>query len=171
MYIASFGGLIEMQFHIFNHQVSWGGKESLAYPFLLWCWISTVNGALPCTISPSSPAPHKGASSRAQCSPLPMYLHTHLHKYPQWWGSNKEGWQNPCLYLFTKWWCNILVKRSGVLGLILAIQVNEEPRAGETWGLVLDSEANLSILLFHWESIPYPIAFFYLWPYPTHPWV
>lgn len=110
LYIASSDGLVEIQFHIFNYQFSWGGEVSSPHPFLAGCWTPIAAWALPCTIYPfglvALPPPGKGQvqgpgallpppprtsmpiCTAAQVSPTVGRGHT-----------GRGGGTSPCIYL------------------------------------------------------------------------
>lgn len=110
LYIASSDGLVEIQFHIFNYQFSWGGEESSPHLFLAGCWTPIAAWALPCTIYPfglvALPPPGKGQVQGPGALLSPMHLHAHLHSCPgtpnSGEGSHREGWRDQSLYLFKK---------------------------------------------------------------------
>lgn len=99
LYIASSDGLVEIQFHIFNYQFSWGGEVSSPHPFLAGCWTPIAAWALPCTIYPfglvALPPPGKGQvqGPGALLPPphAPPCPFAQLPRYPQQWGGVTQG--------------------------------------------------------------------------------
>lgn len=108
LYIASSDGLVEIQFHIFNYQFSWGG-EVFTSPLPRWvldphCGLGSALHYLP--LWPGGPSPSwKGAGSGARCSPpphAPPCPFAQLPRYPQQWGgghTGRGGGTSPCIYL------------------------------------------------------------------------
>lgn len=108
LYIASSDGLVEIQFHIFNYQFSWGGEESSPHPFLAGCWTPIAAWALPCTIYPfglvALPPPGKGqvqgpGALLSPCTSMPICTAAQVPPTVGKGHTGRGGGTSPCIYL------------------------------------------------------------------------
>lgn len=108
LYIASSDSLVEIQFHIFNYQFTWGGEDSLPHPFLTGCWTPIAAWALPCTIYPfglvALPPPGKGqvqgpGALLSPCTSMPICTAAQVPPTVGKGHTGRGGGTSPCIYL------------------------------------------------------------------------